>query len=540
MQYLPIFAAVSGQPCLVVGGGSVAERKVHQLLAAGARVTVNAPQLSPGLRAKADAGRIVVALRTFDPSLVTSQLLVIAATADRTVNHAVAAAARTALRLCNVVDDPAASTYISPSVVDRSPLLVAVSTGGQAPVLARLVRQQLERWLPARLGTLAEWAGGWRDRVKKRLPDVASRRRLWENVLQGSLEAGPGIATDLMAGRRTSADARLAGILASAGNSAEPPDRTPGEAWLVGAGPGDPELLTVRGLHLLQHADVVLYDRLAAPALLAYARRDAELICVGKTGGGPSTSQSAINALLVDFVRRGRRVCRLKGGDPYIFGRGGEEALALAEAGLPFQVIPGITAASGCSAYAGIPLTHRDTASAITFVSAHLAAPDKPSEEPDWRSLATLGQTLVVYMSGRRLAKVSEALLRHGRPATTPAAVVMSGTTDAQRCVTGTLANIAAQALIEGITSPSILYVGDVVTLQSRLNWFQPAEPHPAGDKRKSGVLHDPYQHPGNDWPHTRRAPEPHRPEARRDVCEGRGLQPRRLGQGSPGYRDHL
>ncbi len=480
MQYLPIFAAVTGQPCLVVGGGSVAERKVAQLLAAGARVTVNAPRLSPGLAAEAEAGRIVVALRSFDRSLVAAQLLVIAATDDRTVNHAVADSARIALRLCNVVDDPAVSTYISPSIVDRSPLLVAVSTGGQAPVLARLVRQQLERWLPAGLGALAEWAGSWRDRVKVRLPDVVRRRRLWENVFQGSLEARPGIATDLMAGRRDGANARLSTLLVAASNSAVPPEQTPeqtsGEAWLVGAGPGDPELLTVRGLHLLQHADVVLYDRLVAPALLAYARRDAELISVGKTGGGPSTSQAAINALLVERVRRGQRVCRLKGGDPYVYGRGGEEALALAEAGLNFQVVPGITAASGCGAYAGIPLTHRNMASAVTFISAQLSAGEKPNEEPDWQYLATPGQTLVVYMSGRHLAEVSNALLSHGRPATTPAAVVMSGTTQTQRCVTGTLANIATLANAEGITSPSILYVGDVVALQSRLNWYRPSE----------------------------------------------------------------
>lgn len=491
MQYLPLFAAVAGQPCLVVGGGSMAERKVNQLLAAGARVTVNAPQLSPALKAASAAGRIAVELRSFDPLLVAAQLLVIAATNNQAVNHAVADTARAALRLCNVVDDPAVSTYISPSIVDRSPLLVAVSSGGQAPVLARLVRQQLERWLPARLGALAEWAGSWRDRVKTRLPDVAARRRLWERVLNGSLDAKPGIARDLLAGRLAAADAGLSTLLNSTGLSTAATGQKPGEAWLVGAGPGDPELLTIRGLYLLQHADVVLHDRLVAPALLAYARRDAELISVGKTGGGPSTPQSAINTLLVERVRRGQRVCRLKGGDPYVFGRGGEEALALAEAGLRFQVVPGITAASGCGAYAGIPLTHRDTASAVTFVSAHLAAGEKASVEPDWQGLATLGQTLVVYMSGRRLAEVSGALLRHGRPAATPAAVVTSGTTDAQRCVTSTLANIAAHATADGISSPSILYVGDVVALRSRLGWFQPAAPDVAHNEPLSGVPHD-------------------------------------------------
>jgi uroporphyrin-III C-methyltransferase/precorrin-2 dehydrogenase/sirohydrochlorin ferrochelatase len=493
MQYLPIFASLSGQPCLVVGGGNVAERKVAQLLAAGALVTVNAPELSPGLKADAEAGRINLVLRPFDPSLVPFQLLVIAATSDRAVNDAVAESARIALRLCNVVDDPEVSTYISPSIVDRSPLLVAVSSGGQAPVLARLLRQQLESWLPARLGALAEWAGSWRERVKAKLPDVTARRRLWEQVLTGALDARPGVAHDVLSGGRlATADAALSAAL-EVGEYRAP---GPGEAWLVGAGPGDPELLTLRGLHLLQHADVVLYDRLVAPALLAYARRDAELINVGKTGGGPSTAQAAINALLIARVRAGQRVCRLKGGDPYVFGRGSEEALALADAGLPFQVVPGITAASGCGAYAGIPLTHRKEAHAVTFVTAHLGSGQESdqesaretAQEPDWQSLAALGQTLVVYMTGRRVADVSAALLQYGRPAATPAAVVMAGTTDAQRCVTGTLGDIAGRVSAAGVTSPAILYVGDVVALRARLDWFRPAAPGAAYNEQHSGA----------------------------------------------------
>ena len=488
MQYLPIFASLTDQPCLVVGGGNVAERKVVQLLAAGARVTVNAPRLSPGLEAAATAGRIAVALRLFDPALVPLQLLVIAATDDRAVNHAVAESARSALRLCNVVDDPEVSTYISPSIVDRSPLLLAVSSGGQAPVLARLLRQQLESWLPAKLGTLAGWAGSWRERVKKKMPDVAQRRRLWEQVLAGALDARPGLAQDVLSGRLAAADARLAAAL----DAGEHRATGPGEAWLVGAGPGDPELLTLRGMHLLQHADVVLYDRLVAPALLAYARRDAELINVGKTGGGPSTAQAAINALLIARVKAGQRVCRLKGGDPYVFGRGSEEALALADAGLPFQVVPGITAASGCGAYAGIPLTHRNEAHAVTFVTAHLGAGQETgqqtNQQPDWQRLAALGQTLVVYMSGRQLAEVSTALVRHGRSAATPAAVVMAGTTDTQRCVAGTLGDIAGKVSAAGLISPSILYVGDVVALRSRLDWFRPAASGAAYNEQLSGA----------------------------------------------------
>ncbi len=483
MQYLPIFADLTGQPCLVVGGGNVAERKVAQLLAAGARVTVNAPALSPGLAADAAAGRLEVVLRPFDPALIPLQLLVIAATSDRAVNHAVAAAARSALCLCNVVDDPEVSTFISPSIVDRSPLLVAVSSGGQAPVLARLVRQQLESWLPAGLGALAAWAGSWRERVKAKLPDVTARRRLWEQLLKGALDARPGLAQDVIGGRLAAADAVLAAALESESRG-ETRATGPGEAWLVGAGPGAPELLTLRGLYLLQHADVVLYDRLVAPALLAYARRDAELINVGKTGGGPSTSQAAINALLIEKVQAGHRVCRLKGGDPYVFGRGSEEALALADAGLPFQVVPGITAASGCAAYAGIPLTHRDAAHAVTFVSAHLGA----DQAPDWQRLAALGQTLVVYMAGRRVAEVCAALLQHGRPGATPAAVVMAGTTDQQVCVAGTLDDIAGTLRAVGLLSPAILYVGDVVELRSRLHWFSPTAAGAAYNAERQGA----------------------------------------------------
>lgn len=486
MQYLPIFASVSGQPCLVVGGGAVAARKVRMLLEAGARVTVNAPTLSEELRAELEAGRIDLVPGTFDPGLVPSRLLIIAATDDRAVNHAVAASARAALRLCNVVDDPAASSYISPAIVDRSPLVIAVSSGGQAPVLARLVRQRLERWLPAGLGALAAWAGNWRERVKAALPDVTDRRRLWEDVLGGVLDARTGAAQELIDGRPAAADEALHRRLAT-GNDAP----APGEAWLVGAGPGDPDLITIGGLHSLQHADVVLHDRLVSPALLAFARRDAELIDVGKTGGGTSTSQDHINELLVSRVQAGQRVCRLKGGDPYVFGRGSEEALALATAGLRFRVIPGVTAASGCGAYAGIPLTHRHTAHAVTFVTAHLGT---DAGEPDWQNLAALGRsgghTLVVYMAGRRLAAVSGALVQHGQPAGTPAALVMAGTAMTQRVVTGTLGDIAALAAAAGVSSPAILYVGAVVALRDQLEWFKPAaaaaayNAHPEGAER--------------------------------------------------------
>lgn len=465
MDQLPIFLTLRGQRCLVVGGGEVAERKVRQLLAAHAAVTVISPQLTAGLQALLAEQRIAAVLQPFDAGLIDTHLLVYAATSDAAVNRAVAAAAHQALRLCNIVDDPAHSSFISPSIVDRSPLVIAVSSGGRAPVLARMLRQQLERWLPLRLGELAAWAGQWREAVRTRLPDIAARRRFWEQAFSGTLGA------QVLAGRTQAADAALHSALEAQADA----NRTQGEAWLVGAGPGDPELLSLRGFHLLQHADVVLHDRLISPELLAFARRDAELIDVGKTGGGPGASQAAINELLLGKVRAGKRVCRLKGGDPYVFGRGSEEAAALAEAGLPFQVVPGITAANGCGAYAGIPLTHRGLAQAVTFVTGHAAADETAtgaepaSSKIDWAALAALGQTLVIYMSGRKLAAIAAELIAQGRSAETPAAVVIAGTLPEQRIISGTLADIAARSAEAGIGSPALLYVGEVVGLAGQL-----------------------------------------------------------------------
>ncbi|MCB1597506.1 MAG: uroporphyrinogen-III C-methyltransferase [Gammaproteobacteria bacterium] len=473
MDQLPIFVCLKGQRCLVVGGGEVAERKVRQLLTTGATVTVNSPQLNRGLQQLGDSQRITAALRPFDATLIDTHLLVIAATSDRAVNHAVAAAAHKSLRLCNVVDDPALSSFISPSIVDRSPLIVAISSGGRAPVLARMLRQQLERWLPLRLGELAAWAGEWRDTIKARLPDIAARRLFWERAFSGTLSG------HVLAGRMQAADDALQGALKAQVDAGD----ASGEAWLVGAGPGDPELLSLRGFHLLQHADVVLHDRLVAAELLAFARRDAELINVGKTGGGPGTSQAEINALLLARVRAGKRVCRLKGGDPYVFGRGSEEADVLARAGLRFQVIPGITAANGCGAYAGIPLTHRGLAQAVTFVTGHLA-PDSADagNDLDWAALAALKQTLVIYMGGRKLAVIAAELMAHGRTGETPAAVVIAGTTPEQRIITGTLADIAQRGADADPGLPALLYVGEVVRLAEHLGRQTPT----AGTARPS------------------------------------------------------
>lgn len=456
MDHFPLFARIAHQPCLVVGGGVVALRKARELLRAGARVTVNAPELHAGIRELARAGALRVEQRPFTASLVAESLLVIAATDDRDINAAVAAAASAQYRLCNVVDDGDASSFIFPAVVERSPVMVAISSGGHAPVLARLLRQRLEQWLPAGIGALARWAGQWRGRVRDALPAITARRAFWEDLLSGPA------ADAVLQGDSATADALAAGALAG-----EPPTAASGRAWLVGAGPGDPGLISVRGLRALQEADVVIHDRLVAPELLRAARREAELVNVGKRGGRLSTSQQVINELLVSRVRAGARVCRLKGGDPLVFGRGGEEALALAAAGLPFGIIPGITAASACGAAAGIPLTHRGLATAVTLVTASGASDGNGT---DWRGLAALDSTLAIYMGGARIAEVAAELQRHGRRPGTPAAVIRDGTLPGQTVLTGTLGNIAARAATDSRPgAPALLLVGATVSLAARL-----------------------------------------------------------------------
>ncbi|MGI9331406.1 MAG: siroheme synthase CysG [Gammaproteobacteria bacterium] len=454
MDYFPLFADLKNRPCLIVGGGAVASRKLRQLRRAGARVTVNAPELTHELKELAETGEIAHAAGEFDPALVHKNLLIIAATDDRETNHAVAAAARAAQRLCNVVDDGPACSFIVPSVVDRSPLLIAVSSGGQAPMLARSLRQQIDGWLPARVTNLARWISRWRKRVGQALPAFQDRVQFWQQALDGAP------AEQVLAGREAAADALLEAQLS--GRSA-----ARGEAWLVGAGPGDPDLITQRGLTLLQRADAVLYDRLVAPALLDHARRDAELICVGKQGGGPAVKQTDINKELISRVQQGQRVCRLKGGDPFIFGRGGEELQSLVDAGLPYQVVPGITAAAGCAAYAGIPLTHRELAAGVSFVTGHRA---DGAPATDFEPLVRSGQTLAIYMGGRRLEALCKELQAHGKSPDTPVALIERGTTPTQ-CVTGgTLADLATR--VDNVGSPALLIVGDVVALSENLRWF--------------------------------------------------------------------
>lgn len=458
MDYFPLFARLDDKRCLVVGGGTVAGRKVRALRNAGARVTVNAPELNSELSTLAAAGEIEHFQGVFEPGFVHEHLLIIAATSDAQVNRAVADAAAQADRLCNVVDDGEMSGFIMPSTIDRSPVIVAISTGGRSPVLARILRQRLDEWLPARLGGLADWAGQWREKVRARFQTHDARLRFWERILDGDT------AEQVLAGN--SVDAERA-MMRELSNRTDPAEQ--GEAWIVGAGPGDPDLITRRGAQLLQTADVVMHDRLASEKLLQLARRDAEFIYVGKQASGASTPQADINATLVDRVRRGKRVCRLKGGDPFIFGRGGEEIDALAKAGLPYQVVPGISAANGCAARAGIPLTHRDASGAVTLVTGHRSAENRDS---DWEKLATYRHTLVVYMGGENLAHICERLMHYGREPRTPAALIENGTTEQQRIVGGSLDDIASLAERAEIGTPALLIVGEVVEMADKLTWL--------------------------------------------------------------------
>ena len=461
MDLLPVFLDVKRRPCLVVGGGETALRKVQNLLRAGAAVQVVAPELHRELQVLADQGRLEHAARPFSEEDIAGMQLVIAATDDPQVNQQVAQLAKAQEIPVNVVDRPEDCTFILPSVIDRDPVVVAVSTTRASPALARLLRIRLESLIPAGYGRLAAFCARYRDAVKRRLPDVQTRRRLWDRVLQG------GVAERVFSGHLEEADAAMERELALAQES-----RGMGEVYLVGSGPGDPDLLTFRALRLMQQADVVIYDRLVAQPILDLVRRDAKRIYAGKERNHHVMRQEEINRLLADLAQQGLRVLRLKGGDPFIFGRGGEEIDTLAAAGIPFQVVPGITAASGCATYTGIPLTHRDYAQSVTFVTGHLK---DGSMDLNWQQLAQPHQTVVFYMGLIGLEIIVEQLVGHGVSPQMPIALVQQGTTPQQKVYSGTLSNILEIVQRDPPKPPSLIIVGEVVRLRDKLNWFRPA-----------------------------------------------------------------
>ena len=462
MDFLPIFLNIKDKPCLVVGGGGVARRKASLLAKAGAKVKVVAPELSAAFAGMSGIEHIA---EYFRPDHLNGATLVIAATGNSAVNRDISQLARVRNIPVNVVDNPESSTFIMPSVLDRAPLMVAFSTGGASPVLARMLRSKLEAQIPQSYGRLAAFSARLRDTVKTRIADPDMRRIFWETALEGL------VAEKVLAGDEAGAEIMLLGMLENDRLSENERAQQTGEVYLVGAGPGDADLLTFRALRLMQKADVVVYDNLVSKSVLEMTRRDAARIFAGKKRDDHIMPQEEINGLLVRLAREGKRVLRLKGGDPFIFGRGGEEIETLAESGIPFQVVPGITAASGVAAYAGIPLTHRDHAQSCIFVTGHLK---DGSMELDWNALARPNQTIVVYMGLHGLAILCAELIGHGLPDSTPAAIVQQGTTQNQRVVSGTLATLPGIVQAEQLQAPTLIIVGGVVTLREKLAWFAP------------------------------------------------------------------
>ena len=455
MDTLPLFLHLDDQSCLVVGGGSVAARKVEALARAGARITVVAPRTGSAIEKLAADGRVRIEERRFVEADVRGVLLAIAATGDREVNRRVYEACRARGVLVNTVDDPALCTATFPAIVDRGPVTVAVSTGGSAPALARYLREKIEQLLPAGTDRLARFFAARRADINLAAADGEARRRLWDRILDSTVP-------DLVeGGKEQTADEALRGLV-------EGPAETKGLVSLVGAGPGDPDLLTIRALRTLQRADIVYYDNLVSPGVLERCRRDAEKVYVGKRAGlarSQGTRQSEINELLLAGARDGLRVVRLKGGDPFVFGRGGEEIETLRDRGVPFEVVPGITAALGCAAYAGIPLTHRDWAQSVRFVTGHVSGGEV---NLDWPELARPGQTLVVYMGLAGLTQLTARLIEHGMAPETPAATISRGTLPDQAVVTAGLSNLAEEVARAGLPGPTTTIVGRVVALRDR------------------------------------------------------------------------
>ncbi len=463
MKYLPIFYDLSVRPCLVVGAGEIAARKVRQLRKAEATVTVIAPEICKELKELAESKEINYISEKFSEEILSDKMLVIAATNDQEVNRKISELAKAQNIPVNVVDNPDLCSFIMPSIVDRDPVQIAISTGGASPVLARLLRARLETLIPASYGRLAQLMARFRGHVKQRYPKMQERRRFWEHILQGP------VAEMIYAGQDSEALDALEKII----EKEEPVIDKTGEVYLVGAGPGDPDLLTFRALRLMQQAEVVLYDRLVAPEIVDLCRKDAERVYVGKKRDQHALPQAEISKLLVDLAKQGKRVLRLKGGDPFIFGRGGEEIELLTAENIPFQVIPGITAASGCASYAGIPLTHRDYAHTCVFIAGHLK---DGSMDLNWDTLIQPRQTIAVYMGVMGLEALCRELIERGMSEQMPAALIQQGTTHKQKVYIGNLGTLPDFPKQNDIKPPTMIIIGEVVKLHEKLSWFNPYE----------------------------------------------------------------
>lgn len=456
MDYLPLFFDLRARLCLVVGGGTVAQRKVELLLDAQATIKLVAPEIEPSLKELLSSGNHQLVEREIEADDFQGVGFVISATNNRQVNAWVSNQAKALHTPVNVVDDLELTDVVFPAIVDRSPIIAAVATGGASPVLTRRIRTLLETLIPEKMKFAAQFLGDQRSDLKARVPDIEKRRRLTEAFLESPAY------TDAEEQRFEQAKLGLDQMIDEQDGSSE----SQGEVYVVGAGPGDPDLLTLKALQLMQKADIVLYDSLVSPEILQRARRDATKLYVGKKGGGESTAQESINEMLVRLGKAGHRVCRLKGGDPFVFGRGGEEIESLIEENIPFQVVPGISAANGCAAYAGIPLTHRDYSQSVRFVTGH---PKQGQVELAWQEFAHKNQTVVFYMGLGGLEKICQQLIQHGRDPNTPIAIVASGTLPEQKVVTGKLDTIIGRVTKAELKRPTLIIVGEVVAFREKI-----------------------------------------------------------------------
>jgi len=462
MNYLPIFLDIKNKPCLVVGGGHVAARKLKLLAGAGAVITLISPEICTEISQILQQTDIKYLARKYQAGDEDGNSLVFAATDNEAINREIADAAEALDIPCNVIDNPENGSFIMPSIIDRSPVIAAVSTGGASPVLARQIKAKLESLIPAGYGRLAEIAGNYRDKVKSAFKNPNDRKAFWHSVLEG------GFAERVFSGHYQEAEVLLQKELEQFGSQEKM-----GEVYLVGAGPGDPDLLTFRALRLMQQADVVVYDRLVSKPILEMTSRDAERIYVGKERDKHAMRQEEINKCLAKLAKQGKRVLRLKGGDPFIFGRGGEEIDTLAEEGVPFQVIPGITAAAGCASYSGIPLTHRDYAQSVTFVTGNLK---DGTVNLNWDQLSQPNQTVVFYMGLQGMPVIFSKLIEHGVSEDMPTALIQQGTTHQQKVITGTLGSLPEIVKKEQPKPPTLIIVGEVVELHEKLSWFKSPE----------------------------------------------------------------
>ncbi len=461
MSHFPLFVDLQHRQCLVIGAGPIALRKIRALMKSGTQLTVIAEQACTQVQSLHQQGRLELTSTRFDPQTFNFDgvYLVVAATDDHSLNTRTAERCRQLGLLCNVVSGSESGDLVLPSIIDRSPMMIALHSGGRSPTLTRYMKRQLEAFIPQNAARLVTWAEAWRTKVKEIIDSPIVRQRFWDRLLSGVA------AEHVLADQAPAADDIISARLAKAEAG-----QHHGEVFLVGAGPGDPELLTLKALRLIQQADVVLYDRLVSEPILALLPDSCERIYVGKRQADHAVPQSDINQTLVDLAQQGRNVLRLKGGDPFIFGRGGEEIELLAENNVAFQVVPGITAASGCASYSGIPLTHRDYSQSVRFVTGHLRSNEV---NLPWPELAQEGQTLVFYMGLTGLSAICQSLIDNGRERLTPAAVIERGTTPEQRVIVGDLSSLPALVEKQQVKAPTLLIIGEVVGLHGSLSWYK-------------------------------------------------------------------